>query len=829
MAKEGNKNHQIDRVWNRSLGEIMAESFAKYAKYIIQDRALPDIRDGLKPVQRRILYGMSRLNLTPDRPFKKSASTVGEVIGKYHPHGDFSIYEALVRMSQPWKNNICLVDMQGNNGSIDGDLAAAMRYTEAKLSPFAYEMLNNLEKETVKFVPNFDDAEIEPTVLPSLLPNLLVNGSSGIAAGYATTIPPHNLGELIDAIIMKIDSPNCRLESLMKVILGPDFPTGGIIHDDGGIKEAFATGRGKIVIRAKIEHENNHHKKQLVVTEIPFETNKANIVRSIESIIAENKISYLEEVRDESDKNGIRIVLEYKGDEKAGNAIEKYLYKSTQLQINFHINSIVINQRKPVQMSLINYLDSYLQHAIDIIVKRTTFDLKKAKHRFEIVLGLIKATSVIDEVVKLIRSATDKADAKTKLMKNFALSEIQVEAIIQLRLYKLTNTDVKALIDESKQLEQNINQFEVLLNNETHRNNHLKTILRDYKKKFATPRRSQVAGAAEKIVIEANDVIENKSNTIIVTKNGYLKLCSPKSVTLDSLNALKLKEGDCVVAIHSSNLLDRLILITIYGNILVLPIHKIKETRLKEQGVHVNTVTTLRDNEKIIYAQIIKNNEMFGDEQTLFLATQQGMVKRIFLNQLLNFKTLRPSVCISLKTNDFLTDVKLINDAKTEILLISKNGLGLRFAVNEVIPIGLKGMGVRGIKLRTDDMLMACIVIANKDDLLTLVAKHGNAKRVRINEIVPLTRSALGKTLLQQIKSKPYVLTHALNAKVNQSVLVSDDFGNQKFIKLSNIPVMDLNSRMSAVFEQSTSGLIVVDDTVLNNEVNNLFSNDKTS
>ncbi|WP_027119496.1 DNA topoisomerase IV subunit A [[Mycoplasma] testudinis] len=826
MAHEKDKDSQLQRIWKRSLGEIMSDSFAKYAKYIIQDRALPDIRDGLKPVQRRILYGMSRLNLTPDRPHKKSASTVGEVIGKYHPHGDSSIYEALVRMSQPWKNNIRLIDMQGNNGSIDGDSPAAMRYTEARLSPFAYEMLANLEKETVKFVPNFDDAETEPTVLPSLLPNLMVNGASGIAAGYATNIPPYNLNELIDAIIMRIDSPNCRLDSLMKVIPAPDFPTGGIIHDDGGIKEAFETGRGKLVIRAKIGPENDKRKNKLIISEIPFETNKALIIRSIEEIIVDNKLPYLEEVRDESDKNGIRIVLEYKGDEKAAEAIKKYLYKTTQLQINFNINTIVIDHRKPVQMGLIGYLDSYLSHAVDVIIKSTNFDLKKAKHRLEIVVGLIKATSVIDQVVKLIRSANDKNDAKEKLIAALKLSEIQAEAIVQLRLYRLTNTDVQALMNESKELQAQIEELQALLDDEVHRNNYLKNILRNYKKRFGNARKSQVAGAVEKIVIEATDVIENKTNTLVVTRDGYLKLCSPKTVSIEAIKTAKLKEGDSVINIQSADSLDRLLLITIYGNFLVLPVHKIKPSRLKEQGAHINSITTLRDNEKIIYSQIIKANQNETNE-TLFLTSKDGMVKRIFVNDIMSFKSTRPSVCMSLKANDLLVDVQNVHDEKNEVLLISKNGYGLRFNIDEVTAIGLKGMGVRGIKLRPDDNLISSVIVSDKNEYLTLLASHGNAKRVRIHDIDSLSRSTMGKPLLQQVKSKPYKITYGFIAKVNQPVLIADNEGNLNFVKVGIIPVMDLDSRMSAVFKQQVYAPLIVDETIIN-ETNNLFNNAET-
>lgn len=823
----------IQRVWKKQFDDIMSDSFAKYAKYIIQDRALPDIRDGLKPVQRRILYGMNRLGLKPDLAYKKSASTVGEVIGKYHPHGDSSIYEALVRMSQWWKNNIPLVDMQGNNGSIDGDSPAAMRYTEARLSQFAYEMLTNIEKDTVKFIPNFDDAEIEPTVLPSLLPNLLVNGASGIAAGYATNIPTFNLSELIDAIIMRIDSPNCRLDSLMKVIPGPDFPTGGIIHDDGGIKESYETGRGKIVIRARIIEEPDKRKPKLVVTEIPFETNKALIIRSIEEIIAENKIASLNEVRDESDKNGIRIVLEYSGDAKNAESIKKYLLKNTQLQVNFNINNIVINNRKPVQMSLINYLDSYLIHANDIILKSSNFDLLKASNRLEIVLGLIKATSIIDQIVKAIRASDNKETAIKKLVDSFEFSQVQAEAIVQLRLYKLTNTDVLSLTEESNKLRAIITELKKIIKDQDYRNNYLKNILRNYKKTFKSPRKSEISGAAEKIVIDLTEVVENKEITLIVTRDGYLKSCSVKTVNLASLNNLKLKNEDAIISINKANSLDRLLLITAFGNFVLIPVHKIKDSRIKEQGVHINSLVTLRDNEKITFAMVIKSDDKNQDykNQSIFLASKDGMVKRISLSDILSFKTTRPSVCMSLKTNDFLVDAKLVHKETDQVILFTKYGNALRFNLDEVSIIGLKGMGVRGIKLRNDDDLVnICIVSPDSKDHLVLIAKQG-IKRIKVDNIITLGRSTMGKAVLSQIKSRPYeIITVNLIDGSSKNILLFDGLGTSKIIRISTIQIMDLDSRMSAPIIDDFNKSLVIDQTVIDDkssESTSLFNNNE--
>lgn len=508
------------KVFQKDLDDIMSLSFGRYAKYIIQERALPDIRDGLKPVQRRVLYGMYNLGLYYNKSYRKSAATVGEVIGKFHPHGDSSIYEALVRMTQSWKNNIPLIDMQGNNGSIDGDNAAAMRYTEARLSHYGNLMLENINKETVNFVNNFDDSEVEPTILPSLLPNLLVNGSTGIAAGYATNIPPFNLKELIDVIIHRIDSPNCKLESILKLMPGPDFPTGGIILDDDGIKNAYLTGKGKIVIRAKIVNEND----QLVVTDIPFETNKASIIRSIEEILEANKLPQLEEVRDESDRFGIRVVLQTNTkDEKVLATIKNYLYKYTQLQINYSFNNVVIDKKKPIQMSIFNYLDSYLNHAYTILRNAISFDLKKDQKRLEVINGLIKATSIIDQIILIIKKSKDKQDAINNLINKYQFSAIQAEAIVSLRLYRLTNTDILALKEEKKSLDTNIKQYQLLLKDQNALNDHLKEILRSYKKLFNTKRRSTIGGNIEKLVINEASIIEKKELYLVSSVDGLIK------------------------------------------------------------------------------------------------------------------------------------------------------------------------------------------------------------------------------------------------------------------------------------------------------------------
>jgi topoisomerase-4 subunit A len=559
----------------KPIEEIMSESFGKYAKYIIQDRALPDIRDGLKPVQRRIIYAMNDLQLLYDKPHKKSARTVGEVIGKYHPHGDTSIYDAMVRMSQSWKNNIPLLDMHGNNGSIDGDSAAAMRYTECRLSQFGQLLIESIKKNTVPFINNFDDSEREPTVLPTFLPNLLINGASGIAAGYATNIPPYNPAEVIDAIITRIDSPTGYLSTILKVMPGPDFPTGGLILNPEGVRDAYENGKGKITIRAKITQKTA---KQVYITEIPYETNKSSIIRHIQELALEHDVLNIDEVRDESDDQGVAIALDMKNG-KNFDFVKNFLYKNTQLQISYNINMVVIKDRKPYCMPMLGVLDAFLEHIEHITISSSQYDLSKAKSRKEIIVGLVKAIKMLDDVVELIRKSTDKASAKEALIKKLMFTEPQAEAIVSLRLYRLSSSDVSSLNKELLELEQLISELELLIKNKEYRNNYLKNKLRSYKKIFGYPRKTQISHEEAKIEIDQTDIIEDRENVVVVTRDGYLKNISKRSYANSEYDKLKVKEGDIPVAQFISNQRDKVILITSKGNYASIPTFKIGESK----------------------------------------------------------------------------------------------------------------------------------------------------------------------------------------------------------------------------------------------------------
>lgn len=772
------------KVFQKDLDDIMSLSFGRYAKYIIQERALPDIRDGLKPVQRRVLYGMYNLGLYYNKSYRKSAATVGEVIGKFHPHGDSSIYEALVRMTQTWKNNIPLIDMQGNNGSIDGDNAAAMRYTEARLSHYGNLMLENINKETVNFVNNFDDSEVEPTILPSLLPNLLVNGSTGIAAGYATNIPPFNLKELIDVIIHRIDSPNCKLESILKLMPGPDFPTGGIILDDDGIKNAYLTGKGKIVIRAKIINEID----QLVVTDIPFETNKASIIRSIEEILEANKLPQLEEVRDESDRFGIRIVLQTNTkDEKLLATIKNYLYKYTQLQINYSFNNVVIDQKKPIQMSIFNYLDSYLNHAYTILRNAISFDLKKDQKRLEVINGLIKATSIIDQIILIIKKSKDKQDAINNLINKYQFSAIQAEAIVSLRLYRLTNTDILALKEEKKSLDTNIKQYQLLLKDQNTLNDHLKEILRSYKKLFNTKRRSTIGGNIEKLVINETSIIEKKELYLISSVDGLIKTIAYDQNKQLNPTSLKIKQDDYLSDLIKVSSLNKVAFITNYGNVVVINAHKIKQAKPREIGMDINELTTIKDNEKIV-----KLVELSDQNDRIVLVSKYGMIKQISVNDLVNIKSTKSTICMSLKDDDELVCANLISDPNAELIIITKNAYALRFFINEVNLTGLKSMGVRAIKLKTNDQVIGFDQIKNSIDQLVLV-KNKQIKKLKASLIENQSRATQGKNLGLGKDKKPLVNGYLLNTK--EAALYGFNRDNELVnLELNQIMVGNLSS-----------------------------------
>lgn len=783
-----------ENIIKRPIEEVLNNSFGKYAKYIIQDRALPDIRDGLKPVQRRILYAMYDLGITHDHAYKKSARSVGEVIGKYHPHGDSSIYEAMVRMSQEWKNNIPLIDMHGNKGSIDGDNAAAMRYTECRLSKISEYMLDNIEKKTVKFIPNFDDSESEPAYLPSLIPNLLINGATGIAAGYATNIPPFNICEVIDAIIYRIDYPNCSTDKIIDIMPGPDFPTGGIVNGVSGIHEAYNTGRGKVIINAELKDQVVNSKlKQIIITSIPYETNKTSIIKAIDDLVFNEKISGIKEVRDESDKNGIAIAIDIEGD-KSLDTIKNFLLKNTPLQITYAINFIAIHNRKPVLMSITMAIDAYVTHALEILVKTLQFDLLKAQKRLEILAGLIKALSILDDIIVLIRKSVSKEDAKTNLINKFNFTINQAEAIVNLRLYKLSSTDVADIKKEHSDLQLIIAEISTILASEELLRNSLKKILRGHKQEFNIPRRTTIKGEIEKIVINELDLQENKRVIVMVTQDGFLKTTTPKSIETSNYGEFNLKTGDILLDIFNSSSLNQVILITNSGQYISIPCHKIKNAKYKDPAEHINNLITLDSNDKIIHA--FEASSFVPTKDILLICTMQGQIKRIEMSELTFSKSAKSSLIFNLKNDDKVVACQVIPaDASGQVICISKSGYGIRFNVDEIPIVGRTAAGVRAQKLFPEDEIIGCIYSNQIERHQILISSNRGFKRIHFKNI-PLTKRAnIGRLVMLQVKNNPYVLNNILLVNSRDIINVLNTKNEISTMTASDIVLTDLDTR----------------------------------
>lgn len=742
----------MSNVQNMSLEDIMGDRFGRYSKYIIQERALPDIRDGLKPVQRRILYSMNKDGNTFDKGFRKSAKSVGNVMGNFHPHGDSSIYDAMVRMSQDWKNRATLIEMHGNNGSMDGDPPAAMRYTEARLSEIAGYLLNDIEKKTVPFAWNFDDTEKEPTVLPAAFPNLLVNGATGISAGYATDIPPHNLAEVIDAVVYLIDHPNANLDKLMTFLPGPDFPTGAIIQGEDGIRKAYETGKGRVVVRSRTAVEDiKGGKKQIVVTEIPYEVNKAVLVKKIDDVRVNNKVPGIAEIRDESDRDGLRIAIELKKDADK-QTILNYLLKYTDLQVNYNFNMVAIDHYTPRQVGLIQMLTSYIAHRKDIIVARSKFDKAKAEKRLHIVEGLIRVISILDEVIALIRASENKADAKENLKVSYDFSEEQAEAIVTLQLYRLTNTDIVTLQEEEADLRQQITVLEAIIADERTMYNVMKRELREVKKKFATPRLTELQAQAETIEIDVTSLIVEEDTYVSVTKGGYIKRTSPRSYNASTVEEVGKRDDDELIFVAPAKTTQQLLIFTNLGNVIYRPVHELTDIRWKDIGEHLSqTITNFAANEVVLHAEIVDD---FGT-QTYFAATKMGQIKRFERKELTPWRTYKSKAIKFAKLKSEEDQVIAISPiALDNVMLLTQNGYALRFNIEEVPVVGPKAAGVKAINLKDDDVVVS-VFIANTDSVFILT-QRGSVKRME-TDVIPLTnRANRGLLVLRELKTKPH-------------------------------------------------------------------------
>lgn len=796
-----------EKIQDLALEEVLGDRFGRYSKYIIQERALPDARDGLKPVQRRILFAMHVEGNTAEKGFRKSAKTVGNVIGNYHPHGDSSVYEAMVRMSQDWKVRNTLIEMHGNNGSVDGDPPAAMRYTEARTSKISSELLRDLDKETVDFVSNFDDTTSEPTVLPSRFPNLLVNGSTGISAGYATDIPPHNLTEVIEGVIKRLDKPDCTTSDIMKLIKGPDFPTGGIIQGIDGIRKAYETGKGRVVVRSKTVIEDMRGgRQQIVITEIPYEINKATLVKRMDDLRIDKKIEGISEVRDETDRTGLRIVIELKKDANADGVLN-YLFKNTDLQISYNFNMVAIFNKRPQLMGVISMIDAYIAHQKEIITKRSEYDIRRAKSRQHIIDGLMKALSILDEVIQMIRGSKDKRDAKLNLQTTYDFSEKQAEAIVSLQLYRLTNTDITQLQHEADELAKQISALEAILGDENNLIACLKEELNEIKKKYKTPRLTVIENEISEIKIDTEVLVASEDVVVSVTKEGYVKRTGMRSYSASNGEDLSMKETDHAIFIQTMNTMDSLLLFTSKGNYIYRPVHELPDIKWKNLGEHVSHLVSDTSSEEEVVAAIPMKT--FSETDYFLFVTKNGMIKA---SAVLNYKPQRYSktlMAINLKGDDSLISVETVI-GNEDIFLASHNGYGLRYSISEVPLSGARTAGVKAMNLKADDFIVGAKVLvpSEKRDLI-LLTQRGSAKRMKLSEFEPISRAKRGLLMLRELKSSPHRFISLDLAGSKDIIHIATDKEVVVNLDVSNLRVTDRYSNGSFIMDEQLEGVPV--------------------
>ena len=790
----------VEKIHDYALEEIMGDRFAAYAKEIIQDRALPDVRDGLKPVQRRILYGMYESKNTYDKKYRKSAKAVGEIMGNYHPHGDSSIYDAMVRMSQEWKQNTPYIDMHGNNGSMDGDSAAAMRYTEARLSKISNELLKDIEKDTVNMAPNYDDTRMEPTVLPCKFPNLLVNGSTGISAGYATNIPPHNLGEVIDATIKRIEKPTCSFEDIFEIIKGPDFPTGAIVEGKKEIEEAYKTGKGKINVKCKYEIIKEKNTHQIVITEIPFEVNKANLVKKINDIRIEKKIDGIVDARDETARGDLRIAIDLKKDANS-ELILNYLLKNTEMQISYSFNMIAIVNRRPKLVGILEILDAYIAHQTEVITRRSKFDLEHARLRMHIVEGYLKAMSILDEVIAVIRKSKNRLDAIENLVKEFDFSTEQATAIVDMKLYRLTNTDVVALEEEKANLEKIIAFLESILNDKKVLLRQMKKELLEIKKEYAVDRKTEIKDEVTEIKIDATDMITKEDVIVVVTNEGYVKRVSKKSFASSNMEDINLKENDYVIGLYELNTLDTLLLFTDLGNYLYVPVHELPDLKWKDLGKHISNIINMKAEESIISSIPVTN----FDNGIITIFTKDGMVKRTNLSDFKVSRYSKEMASIKLKDEDRVVNVTNSNDK--EVLIVTDEGYSLWYSVNEIPIAGVKAAGVKAIKLK-DDKVVNGVLFNSNDEYVTIFTDKMTAKRVKIEELEKSTRARRGLLIIREVKTNPHRIKKMFitNPKDKFGIVTKNGI---TIIKNSEITISDRHSTGSNISKSKIKDVFI--------------------
>lgn len=796
---------QPEKFLDLPLEEVIGDRFGRYSKYIIQDRALPDARDGLKPVQRRILYAMHEERNTHDRNFRKSAKTVGTVIGNYHPHGDSSVYEAMVRLSQEWKVRNGLIEMHGNNGSIDGDSPAAMRYTEARLSSIASELLRDIDKETVDYIPNFDDTISEPIVLPAKFPNLLVNGSTGISAGYATDIPPHNLAEVIDAVIMKIDKPSVSVEELMTVMKGPDFPTGGIIQGVDGIKKAYETGRGKIVVRGKASVEDvRGNRQQIVIDEIPYDVNKANMVKKMDELRIDRKVEGIAEVRDETDRTGLRVVVELKKDANSKGVLN-YLYKNTDLQVTFHFNMVAIQDKTPKLLSLPQIIDAYVTHQKNVVTRQTVFDLNKANNRAHIVEGLIKAISILDELIATIRASKDKSDAKKQIIAQYAFSDAQAEAIVMLQLYRLTSTDITSLEKEADELRKAIAELESILASENKLFQLIKKDLKQLKISYADKRKTVIEDKIEELTFNIEVTVASEEVLVSATRGGYLKRTSIRSYGASNGEDFAIKDEDHLVGLLELNTTDKLLLFTNKGKYIFIPVHELPDIRWKDLGQHISNIVSIDKDEVVVQSIPVRE---FKDDNYLIFFTKNGMIKRSELTLYNAQRYSKALIAVNLKDDDEVVNVCQTH-GHSDVFVASNKGYGLWYHESEVSVVGQRAAGVKAIKLKEDEYVVSGQVFDDlSDPSLVLVTQRGACKRMKLREFEKSSRAKRGLLMLRELKNKPHRVRGLFIVNEGDTICFQTSKGETHHLYPLSFSTTDRSSNGSFVIDSDNQGKV---------------------
>lgn len=795
------------------LEEIVGDRFGRYSKYIIQDRAIPDVRDGLKPVQRRILYAMYEAGNTPDKPYRKAAKTVGDVMGNYHPHGDSSIYEGMVRMAQPWKMGHPLIDGHGNWGSIDDDPAAAMRYTEARLSSIAMELLRDIDKRTVAFKDNFDNTAKEPIVLPSRFPNLLVNGVSGISSGFATEIPTHNLREVIDACIAVIDRPAIGLDELMQIVKGPDFPTGGIIMGSEGIREAYRTGRGRIHIRSRTAIEDvRGGKQQIVITEIPYQVVKSRLVTAMENIRIEKKVEGIAEVRDESGRQGMRIVVELKKDADAQGVLA-YLLKKTDLQVTYNFNMVAIVNKTPVQLGLKEMLTAYIEHQKEVVTNRSQYELEKAEDRAHVLEGLVKALNILDEVIAAIKASKNRQDAQNNLVAQFGFTERQADAILTLQLYRLTNLEIHSLEKELKDVQKTVDYLRGILSSEKKLLGVIKNEIVAIRDKYGVDRRSDIQDEVEELKVNLEVMVTAEDVYVTLSSEGYIKRTSKLSFTRSGgeIEATGLKEGDYLRYLLEVNTLDSLLVLTQRGQCYLLPVHQVPEFKWKENGTAIVNVIPLPKEDRVV--SVIPVRDFNEPGKSLVFVTRRGQVKR---TELKDYYTNRSNgiVAIKLADDDHVLDVKL-SEGGQELLLITKNGMSIRFSEEEVNPMGRAAAGVRGIQLKEGDEVVSCEWISGDEGEVVVVSDLGYAKRSLVADYPVQGRGGKGLFTFEfkegkRVKPNGTMLLRAFVVKEPFDLTLVLASGDKATFSTEQTPIDERKSPGKAM-AQLTKGDLVID------------------